>query len=389
MQAANDHEFYARRSRYHIENFDTLEPGALTMRVKGLWPAIGVCFIGGPSMSGKSFWALDACAKVCQGRMVLGRKSKQAGVVYIAAEGELGVRNRITALRQRVGKLGGRFKYLGQRPDLTDPEDVADLRVILTEAKADLEKMGDPLGLVVVDTLSASIPGADENGAADMSPVLAALQDMAAELQTCVLVVAHTGKSEAQGLRGWSGQLANADGVIMLTEPDGDLRSGTVLKVKDGKSGDRFGFALEVVELGTDEDGDPITTCVIEERDAPEASKAGRRPTKAVGTGVLILTAFGRVLADKPRTIHAPGAEGVRGVSLDDLRSLSYEIGVGPADAEIPADADEAERRRLTRKWHDQRKADFKRGLDYLLTSQKLRAERGCVWEFGAKAVDE
>lgn len=387
--ADNVYEFARRAPRFVAEDFDTLEPGSLTWRVKRLWPAVGVCFVGGPSMSGKSFWTLDAVARVCRGLPVLGRESKAAAAVYIAAEGAHGVRNRIAGLRQRIGALGGAFRFVGQQPDLTDLADVEELQAFLTTTKAELEAEGHALGVVVVDTLAAAAAGADENSSADMGPVLRALQDMATELGCLVLVVAHTGKDETRGLRGWSGQLGNADGVIMLTEPEGDTRTGTVLKVKDGPSGDRFAFALQVVEIGTDDDGDAVTTCVIEDRDAPEAPKLGRRPTKATGTGVLIMTAFGRVLADRPRKVYAPGADGVPGVSLDDLRAVAYEIGVGPADAEIPAGADEGERKRLTRKWHDQRKADFKRGFDFLLASQKLRAERGFVWEFGAKAVAE
>lgn len=381
--------FPRRPSRFVLEDFDTLEPGSLTWRVKGLWPAVGVCFVGGPSMSGKSFWSLDAMARVCRGEPVLGRRSKRSAVVYVAAEGAHGVRNRIAGLRQRIGPLGGRLRFVGQQPDLTDPADVDELQAFLTRSKAELEAEGHTLGVVVVDTLAAAAAGADENTSADMGPVLRALQTMAADLSCLVLVVAHTGKDETRGLRGWSGQLGNADGVIMLTEPDGETRTGTVLKVKDGPSGDRFAFALEVVEIGADEEGEAITTCVIAERDAPAAPKSGRRPTKAAGTAALILTAFGRVLGEKPCTVHAAGAEGVPGVKIDDLRAMAYMIGVGPTDPEVPADASEAERQRLTRKWHDQRKADFKRGLDFLLHSQQLRTERGFIWEPGAKRGTE
>jgi hypothetical protein len=380
-------ETFNRRSKYLLEDFDTLEPGTLTWRVKGLWPAIGLCFVGGPSMSAKTFWTLDAMGRVCRGLPVLGRKSVAAGCVYVAAEGAHGVRNRIAGLRQHIGPLGSRFKFIGQAPNLTDPEDVADLRAMLLDAKAELEAVGHVLGMIVVDTLSAAVPGADENAAADMGPVLAALQLMASDLQCLVLVVAHTGKDEARGLRGWSGQLGNADGVIMLTEPEGETRSGTVVKVKDGAAGDRFGFVLRVVELGVDADLDPITTCVVEDADAPEQTRAGRTPTKAAGTADLIMTAFGRVFDERTVWINAPGAEGVKGVKLEDVRAMAYRIGVGGGDVELPADANEAEQARLRRKWQDQRKADFKRGLDHILAAKRLRVEAGFVWEPGAKAA--
>jgi hypothetical protein len=383
MSAAFDQGFdFARKpSRYVLEDFDTLQPGSLTWRVKGLWPAVGVCFVGGPSMSGKSFWTLDAMARVCRGEAVLGRRSKQAAVVYVAAEGAHGVRRRIAGLRQRVGPLGGRLGFVGQQPDLTDSADIDELRSFLAGAKADLEAQGHNLGVVVVDTLAAAAAGADENTSADMGPVLRALQTMALDLGCLVLVVAHTGKDETRGLRGWSGQLGNADGVVMLTEPIGDLRSGTVLKVKDGKSGDRFGFALDVVELGHDEDGDPITTCVIEERDPPAGSRSGRKPTKAEATGKLIMTAFNRLVADTTVRAYAPGAGGVSAVREADLRNLAYSIGVGGGEVEIPQDATPAEANTLRKKWQDQRRKDFGRALQHLCGIGDLRLENGLVWD--------
>ena len=39
--------------------------------------------------------------------------------------------------------------------------------------------------------------------------------------------------------------------------------------MKDGEDGLRFGFKLEVVDLGVDEDGDLITSCVAIEADVP------------------------------------------------------------------------------------------------------------------------
>ena len=373
--------FDRRPARFIRENFDDLEPGVALERVKGLWPRSGLCFVGGPSMSGKSFWALDALARICRGEDVLGRRSLQAGCLYIAAEGAAGVRKRIKALRGKIGPLHGAFQFIGQAPNLRDADDLAELREAIEQSKAELQAAGHDLGIVCLDTLSASIPGADENSAADMSPVLHELQAMAAELGLLVLIIAHTGKDETRGLRGWSGLLANADGVIMLEAPDGETRTGTVLKVKDGLSGDRFAFYLERVVLGLDDDGDEISTCVIQETEAPEGRRSGRRPSKAGGTGDLILSALGRVLEDKPRDIRAPGAPpGQQGVSAHDLRTMAFQIGVGGPSPDAPPDASEDERGKLERKWSDQRRKDFARGLAHLLEDKTLRQEGDLIW---------
>jgi hypothetical protein len=83
-------------------------------------------------------------------------------------------------------------------------------------------------------------------------------------------MVSHTGKDEAKGLRGWSGLRGNADGLIMIESPDDEgVRKGLVTKVKDGPDNISFGFDLEVVKIGYDEDGEDQTTCVIREKSPP------------------------------------------------------------------------------------------------------------------------
>ena len=370
---------FSRRSKFTLEDFDTLQPGHLHWRVKGLWPAVGVCFVGGPSMSGKSFWTLDALAKVCRGEPVLGRKSIASGVVYIASEGAHGVRNRIAGLRSKIGVLESAFKFIGQAPDLGDAEDVEDLKATLLLAKTDLEAKGHGLGVIAVDTLSASIPGADENSAKDMSPVLAALQTMAAELGALVVVIAHTGKDETRGLRGWSGLLANADGLIMLDTPDGGVRVGSVVKVKDGESGDRFAFSLAVVEIGLDGDGDPITTCTIEDADTPDRPKAGRKSSVAQANAELLRAAFNRVFETKAVAIHAAGAAGAKGVELSDLRAEAFAMGLGPPAPDYTG-MDDKERRTARKNWSNHRDKSFTRAKDELISMGGWRIEHECIW---------
>ncbi|WP_421933039.1 AAA family ATPase [Phenylobacterium sp.] len=371
----------ARQSKFVVENFDGIRPLALGWRVKGLWPAIGVCIVAGASMSGKSFWALNAIARVCRGQSVAGRKSKPCGVLYIASEGAGGVRNRIDGLRRKVGTWGGRLAFIGQAPNLTDEDDVEDLRATIAETRASMAVQGGELGMVVVDTLSASTPGADENSAKDMSPVLAALQTLALDFDLLVLVIAHTGKDETRGVRGWSGLKANADGLIMFEGADAEgVRVGEVVKVKDGASGDKFAFALVEMEIGRDEDGDAITTCTVEEVAMPDRPKTGRSPTKAMATADLILKAFNRIFEAKGIPMTAAGAEGAKGVCVADLRVDAYSIGVGPSEPDYGEYPDDASRKACKRKWQDQRKADFDRGRDHLVSTHRMRVEGGMIW---------
>jgi hypothetical protein len=240
-------------------------------------------------MSGKSFWVLDAAGRVCRGMPVLGRRSNPCGILYIASEDGDGIRSRIAGLRGEIGPLGPRFRFIGQAPNLTSDEDVGDLRATLGEVGRTMASDGVRLGVVIVDTFSASTPGADENSAKDMGPVLSALQTLSRELRLLVIVVHHTGKSEDRGMRGWSGFLANADGVISLEARGADgLCCGTVVKVKNGEAGGRFGFTLDPVGLGVDMDGDAITTCVVCEADAPSRGGARGRPKLTARQAIML-----------------------------------------------------------------------------------------------------
>ena len=51
----------------------------------------------------------------------------------------------------------------------------------------------------------------------------------------------------------------------------------TVEWLKDGAEGDEIVSRLEVVEVGTDEDGEPITSCTVEPADGGGAPTAARR----------------------------------------------------------------------------------------------------------------
>jgi hypothetical protein len=42
-------------------------------------------------------------------------------------------------------------------------------------------------------------------------------------------------------------------------------------KSRDGGTGEQFPFRLDVVDLGVDDDGDPVTTCVVTPTDVAAA----------------------------------------------------------------------------------------------------------------------
>lgn len=378
--------FVGGASDFVLEDFNTLTAGEVFWLVKSLWPVAGVCFLYGPWGAGKSFWALDACSRICRGDPVLGSKSVQAGVLYVGAEDPNGIRLRIEGLRKSIGPLpADTFKFVGGAPDLRDPNSVAMMRATILEARAKMDGRGIRLGLVVIDTMSAVTPGADENTARDMGPALKVLQALSVELSLLFLIVAHPGKDETRGIRGWYGIPANADGVIKLEEPDDSgLRGGVVQKVKNGPDGHRFGFTLTPVIVRQDREGTDVTTCIIKDAE-PAPAKNDAKGSVLAATVKIVLTAYGRAYDEVCVPIYAAGAIGQNGVAVQQLRGWAFELGLGGPEPLVGEDVSPSERAADRRRWQDRRNKQFTRALEHLLATKRLRQEGELIWETFAK----
>ncbi len=233
--------------------------------VKNLLPAVGVAFLAGPPSAGKSYLALELSLALAMGGEILGRRARASGVVYVCAEGQAGMRARIKAWRDEHGSRHLPFQLIAQPPNFLDSNSVDALLEELLAARSEMVAEGHGLGMVVIDTMAASAAGADENASSSMSLILAGLARLSREINALVLVVAHVGKDEDRGIRGWSGQLAAADTVIMLKRAvrDPSLRVGTIAKQKDGRDGERFAFRLSQALRGADDEGDIVTSCSV------------------------------------------------------------------------------------------------------------------------------
>ena len=224
--------------------------------VKGVLPSNGLAAIFGPSGSGKTFVALDLLMAVACQTDWFGYKVKNAPVIYIGLEGKSGINNRIQAWRIKNPTLNpANFKVILNKLDLRKIADVDALALAIKN-----ENMA--AGVVVIDTLNQATPGADENSSIDMGIAISHLQHLQELLGGLVLIIHHTGKNTAQGLRGHSSLKAALDANIEVI--GGDKRSWLLEKSKDGEDGKSFGFRLEAQNLGVDADGDPITSCTVE-----------------------------------------------------------------------------------------------------------------------------
>lgn len=244
--------------RYRLQSADDLlSAPSLRWMVQGVLPASGFAAVYGPSGSGKSFLVLDLCAAIAEGAEWFGRRVNAAPVTYVCLEGEAGLGKRAKAWSIRQHRdLPARLRFVTQPLDLRQPEDVADLCAAVLAA-------GSRDGLLVIDTLNRAAPGTDENSSADMGQLIEACKEAQRRLGGLVLLVHHTGKDGAKGLRGHSSLYAALDAAIEVSRNDG-RREWSVAKSKDDADGGRHAFVLRVVELGDDEHGEPVTSCVVE-----------------------------------------------------------------------------------------------------------------------------
>lgn len=246
-----------------------------------------IVFWGAPG-SGKTFAALHMACHIGAGKPWAGLRTKKGQVLYICAEStRKRLENRVMALREKYAELAGsNVLFVPIHMDLLHGE--SDILDVIAAAKA----MED-IALVVIDTLSVTFGGGDENSPEDMGQYVANLKRIKAETGAAVMVVHHAGKDESRGMRGHSALLGALDAELTVERvenpPEGwptrILKSG---KLREGLSNaDLFAFSLEPCTLGQDSDCDAVSTCVV----VPSSPSGGmvRRPSVRTQSKLLAL----------------------------------------------------------------------------------------------------
>jgi putative DNA primase/helicase len=235
-------------------------------RVRDVLPEEGLCAVYGPSGSGKSFLVLDMLGAIAEGRTWFGCRTEPCPVIYVALEGQHGIAQRVAAYKSKFGSAPAALRFVAGPLALLEPADVFALAAAIRSA-------GGSDGVTVIDTLARAAPGADENSGRDMGELIAGCTALQAELGGVVLLVHHAGKNVGAGLRGHSSLLAALDSSIEVRR-DGANREWQLGKAKDAADGAAHPFRLEVIELGHDDEGEPITSCVVVPADGAEPAKS-------------------------------------------------------------------------------------------------------------------
>ena len=245
--------------------------------IRKLMPVCGCGLLSGQWGAFKSFMALEIAAAVMTGQpfnTYLVRR--QCGVLFLPAEGADEMRVRLEALvREKCGSVArAPFRWFEAVPMLLHPGGLELLIAMARQADVSLQQeFGLPLGLVFIDTVAASagysMQGAESDSAVGQQ-VMRVLRQGAEATDSFWCGIDHFGKDVTQGTRGSSSKEAAADLVLACLgerELSGRVRNLrlAVRKCRGGPSGQEFPFSMrEVADPQPDEEGNPITTLVVD-----------------------------------------------------------------------------------------------------------------------------
>ena len=239
--------------------------------IKGVLDQGAMTILYGESNAGKTFVAMDMAYHIAAGIDWAGKRTAKLPVLYVAAEGGQGARKRAAALASKHGVCED-FYFLMHPVNLLRAD--ADLKPLIDTARDAAAAIGRSFGLVVIDTLSRAMAGGDENSSTDMGAMVKHLDVLRKALEAHVMAVHHSGKDRARGARGHSLLRAATDTEIEVAD-----RVISVTKQRDLDGSFASGFDLDVVTLGVDAEGDPVTSCTVK--------LISRHEAQAVSVGVL------------------------------------------------------------------------------------------------------
>jgi hypothetical protein len=201
--------------------------------IDGIIPDYGLGFIIGDPGTGKSLVLLDLAYAVACGRPFLGSgpvPNRTGWVLLLLAEGSGSWAARSKAYRSYYKiELTDQISAVIDAVDFSGPKQIQRLMEII---KAEIVlRNGISPALIILDTLSAAIPGVDENLQAAISPVTTTFQKWV-RAGVAVIVAHHTTKN-GNGYRGSSVLKCSADWMTFLKQ-DGRIRRLSNDKFRDG-----------------------------------------------------------------------------------------------------------------------------------------------------------
>ena len=285
--------------------------------VEGVLTAGAMAVIYGESGCGKTYLALYLAICIALGRLWLGRRTHKGIVLYVACEAGDSIRNRIRAYQISDDVKAVDVALITVPVDLRSGPDAG--RIIAACEQIHAER-GEPVSVIIIDTLSRSFGGGNENDSSDMGSLVGNSDRIRATTRAAVLWVHHSGKDAAKGARGHSLLRAATDTEIEVSNRDGTIVA-TITKQRDGESGAELAGRLRPVEVGVNAWGGALTACIVEPvNEAPRAPR--RQAARLNATMQIALDTLRAVVSDHGQIAPATSAipPGRRVVDLERWR---------------------------------------------------------------------
>ncbi|RWN58464.1 AAA family ATPase [Mesorhizobium sp.] len=350
----------ARKIRFGVIPFADIRPDDQpTYRVKGLIPRRGLVVVWGPPKCGKSYWMFDLAMHVALGWPYRGHRVLAGPVVYVALEGQEGFKARVEAFRRR--HLADHAEPVPFWLMVTPLNLAKDQEQLTRELRTQLA--GTTPALVVLDTLNKSLVGSESKDE-DMAAYVRAADAIVDAFGCAVGIVHHCGINDSRP-RGHTSLTGAADAQLSVKR---DAASNIVVAVefmKDGPAEATLLSRLEVVELGSDADGDPIMACIVVPLDGEAEQAARRKPASRLSASQKIaFNALANAIVDHgmepPAANTIPTA--VKAVTIDQWRSYAYKRGLAASAKDRG------------------RQMAFQRALDALATLAFIGVSEPFVW---------
>lgn len=243
------------------------QPAPLRWAIKGWIPESSVSMVYGESGCGKTFITLDMACSMAAGIDWQGKKTKPGLVVYMAGEGNYGIRQRVAAwcIAHNISALDN-LLLSNKAIDLDAPGAATEIIGAVRELTKE-----DAL-LIFVDTLHNHMTG-DENSPRDTRALSNACNIVARALNSGVCINHHTGHSaEAKKrMRGSSAWKALLDVAVLVEKNDDELIEISCTKMKDAESPESIFGELQRVPLNWfNEDNEQVIGAIFKATDKPQ-----------------------------------------------------------------------------------------------------------------------
>lgn len=309
-----------------LQGRKALVPRSTGAIVKGVLHQGSLTLIYGAPKSGKSFLTTDLFVSIAAGEEAwLGQKIVRSGpVIYLTCEGHSGFWKRLQAIAiHRWGRLEsfpeqfilavGRptFIQIGQKNlALPRTDDIA-------KALDRYQKLGLNPVAIAIDTVFRSFAPGNVNSSDHMMAYVEAVQTIAD--RGCALALVHHATKSAQTPAGSVALIGAADTLVFVNGEDPHTWEIEMAK-DDGETNPRQ-FVLKVIDIGQDPDGEPASSCIVDDL-AQETPKTKGRPKKVAERDLLFRLLL-EVLDDKPQRPNGGVPPMIDKVALiDDWRAL-------------------------------------------------------------------